>query len=250
MNHKTNRSEIPAVFRPWLLFLTLATLALVFLSPGPGGKERPRANKEFHVTIFPWMVAAEITISDGLDNFSGVSSGPMSDGQRSAMLIGLLLSLVVGPTLLLIGLRDWKSTPVPKRWHPPALLLGAVLVVSTTVPSVILAASQWQTFSTMQEAQKIARERDDMVSTLHHVGRDARQFRILPETLGGGGGTFQGYEIPATLKEDGQFRCEVSGANDTLITLVAVSKSGSGMQITGRMSVSGALRLDIREAKE
>lgn len=250
MNHKTNPSEIPAVFRPWLLFLTLATLVFVFLAPGPAGKEQPGGNKEFQMTVFPWMLAAEITISGGLDTFSGVPVSPISEGQQATMLIGLLLSFVIGPTLLLVGWREWKLSTAPKRWHPPALLLGAVLVVSTTVPSVIFAASQWQTFTTMKEVQNTARERDLMVNILHTIGRDARQFRILPRAMGGGGGTFQGYKIPTDLKGGDQFLCQVSEAADTLITLQAESTSGSRLQITGRMSASGALRLDIQEAKE
>lgn len=250
MNHKTDRSEIPAVFRPWLLFLTLATLALVFLTSGPVGKEQHRVGKEYQLTIFPWMLAAEITISGGLDTFSGLPVGPISDGQRAAMLIGLLLSFVLGPTFLLIGWKEWKAATTPKRWHPPALLLGAVLVVSTAVPSMILAASQWQKFNTMKEVQNTARERDLMINLLHFVGRDARQFRILPQAMGGGGGTFLGYKIPADLMTDDQFLCQVSEATDTVITLQAISTSDARQQIVGRMSATGAMRLDFPEAKE
>ncbi len=248
MNLKTKLSEIPAVFRPWMLFFTLATLALVFLAPGPDGKELYRARNEFQLTIFPWMLAAEITISGGLDTFSGVPANPASVEQRAAMLIGLLLSLVVGPTLLMFGWKGWKLTTVPRHWHPPALLLGTVLVVSTMVPSVVLALSQWHSYKTMREAQDAGRERDLMINMLHFVGRDARQFRILPKAMGGGDGTFQGYKVPTGLQGGGQFLCEVSDAADTLITFHAASVSDPGQQIIGRMSASGALRLDLQEA--
>ncbi|MEX1139919.1 MAG: hypothetical protein WEB33_12070 [Bacteroidota bacterium] len=250
MNHKTDRPEIPAVFRPWLLFLALATLAIVFLTPGLGGKERHQVSKEFQLTVFPWMPAGHITISNGLDTFSGISPNPISEGQRATMLIGLVLSLVVGPTLLLVAWRQWKTTMVPRRWHPPALLLGGVLVVSTMVPPVILAASQWNALESMRRVQDLSRERDLMIHALGKVGRDALQFRILPSSLGGGDGTFRGYRVSEDMKQSDAFSCELIMAADTMITLRAVSASGSRLQITGNVSSAGVMRFDFQESEE
>ena len=89
-----------------------------------------------------------------------------------------------------------------------------------------------------------------MINLLHFVGRDARQFRILPKAMGGGGGTFLGYKIPAGLMRDDQFLCQISEATDTLIILQAISTSDARQQIVGRMSATGAMRLDIQEARK
>ncbi len=151
-------NELSAPFRFWLYSLTVITLLLVFFTDFDTAQSY-RDNREwgFHLTLMPWIEATRITLSNGLDVFSGVPLSPPTDAQRMSMLIGMLLSLIVGPTLLLLGTRAYRQKPQTEGARSYglmlSLILGGILTYTVAIPSVPVAVLQWRVSSSIREAQ-------------------------------------------------------------------------------------------------
>jgi len=245
-NHGTN-NELSAPFRFWLYGLTILTLLLVFLTNfNTAQAYRESRDWGFHLTLMPWIEATRITLVNGFDVFSGVPLSPPTDAQRLTMLVGLLLSLVVGPALLLLGLRISRQKPETARARSYglmlSLMLGGILAYAVAIPSVPVALIQWRVSNSLREAQEQGEQRDQMIGSVGKIVRKAREFRLLPVTFGGGGGSFNGYALSDALakNEFGTYRVESS--SDSLLVVRATPVSSQGQSIVATLEPSGSLR--------
>jgi len=250
---KGGQSELSAPFRFWLYILTAITLLLVFFT-NFDGTQSYHDNWEwgFHVTLMPWIEATRITLSNGLDVFSGVPLSPPTDTQRMSMLVGMLLSLVIGPALLLLGLRAFRQKPQTTGARSYglmlSLILGGILAYTVAIPSVPVAFLQWRVSNSIREAQANGEQRDHLIGSLATITRKAREFRLLPVSFGGGGGSFNGYAVSDVLakSEFGTYRIERS--SDSLLVIRATPLSSQGQSVVATLDRSGALRYRFEDA--
>ena len=71
-----------------------------------------------------------------------------------------------------------------------------LLVLMITLFGIAIAAAIW-----IFGHRNIQVRRDVIVSGIQHIAADAFQYRLRPAAMGGGGGTYQNYSIPAKLRE-------------------------------------------------
>jgi hypothetical protein len=105
----------------------------------------------------------------------------------------------------------------------------------------------------MFSSQSISSNKDAVINDLNNLFANAYQFRIRPTSMGGGGGSYLGYQIPTTLSsnENGTYRPGVitadlvpfiaKSAQDTTRT-IDVSIDATGRPVGSTWSYSGAFQ--------
>jgi len=116
------------------------------------------------------------------------------------------------------------------------IILGVIIVGI----AIAVGISQFGAHST--QANK-----DGVTSSLVNVAANAYQFKIRPTTMGGGGGTYNGYAVPSKMAKDDNGTYAISGTpSATLVTLTGTSSiNGSWVATctaddTGKTSVTYA----------
>jgi hypothetical protein len=115
----------------------------------------------------------------------------------------------------------------------PLILIFVILVFGVAVGAAI-----W-VFGT----KNLEAYRSGIVNDLTHIASDAYLFRMKPAALGGGGGSFGGYAIPAQLRTTGFGVYEVSesSSGDTLILrATATRRLGT---VEARVETTGFLKI-------
>lgn len=102
-----------------------------------------------------------------------------------------------------------------------------LLVIALLVFGVALASAMW-TFS----MKSVSAHRDELISEVTHIASDAFQYRHRPRAIGGGGGSYGGYQIPTSLRKNGHAEFTVSDSAGETLTIEAVSSRGIGMVAT------------------
>jgi hypothetical protein len=74
----------------------------------------------------------------------------------------------------------------------------------------------------------VSSNRDAIVNDLQNLGANAYQFKIRPGTLGGGGGSYTGYQIPRSLRPNANATYSTSAVSNKSITFLATSAVGYG----------------------
>lgn len=82
----------------------------------------------------------------------------------------------------------------------------------------------------------ISVNRDAMVNDMNIVASNAQQHFLRPVALGGGGGTFTGYELPSRLKSTGNGEYKAEGDGRTL-QIIGESVIHNDVSITLTVSV-------------
>ena len=77
-------------------------------------------------------------------------------------------------------------------------------------------------------AQSIESNRDALINDINNLNAHAYQFYIRPTSMGGGGGTFVGYTIPAKMASNDNGTYVPSGLTATTITFTGTSVAGNG----------------------
>jgi hypothetical protein len=233
-------SEFSPIERGVLLLLTTAVLALVFFSSTP--QDQPVVNRGFQLTLHPWITAGGVSVSSGLDVFSGLPLSPPTEGQRLSMLAGVLLGLVVGPTLLLLSWRRSKTQPPGGKSRTRlGFLIGGMLVYALALPAIPIALLQWNNYRSMQAAQAAGEERDEVIYALQLILRDAREYKILPAAEGGGNGTFAGYALPVSLSGNQYGNYEVETRTDSVLILKGVPTHNPSLTTVATLKADGTL---------
>jgi hypothetical protein len=103
----------------------------------------------------------------------------------------------------------------------------------------------------MFSAQSISSNKDAMINDLNNIFANAYQYKIRPGTMGGGGGKYTGYQIPATLSsnENGFYRVttvtdstvafEAKSSQDSTNRTISVSIGADGRPISTSWSYTG-----------
>lgn len=194
----TGEPEFSPGFLRWLITITIGTLVMVFLIEH-GTLRLSSGAMQFRIFPQPWIIAAGITIHEGSQEFQGKGGATSYQTEEFMMLVDLLLLFVVGPTLLLFGWRaSQKHKDEEQRLLRPsniAFVLGGILLVPIVFPAVPGAVTRSLVYRSMKSAQAISEEKDRMMYEMTLIAFDARQFRARPYAMGGGGGSYFGYNI-------------------------------------------------------
>ena len=251
MNQKTETSqekeapEFKPEFIQMLVILTGATLALVFAF------EHVFTNRFSlrydAMTPFPWVIAGGITISDGLTMFSGMTPIPMPISGRLFMLLSVLVPYVIGPTLFFFAWRHRKlgkeaghQTPTLGLWTL-LFVVGGIISFAPAIPSVPIAYIQRSVAHSLRSAQAVQGNRDAIINELNTISWKARQHRILPASLNGGGGSFVGFAMPSELATTDNATYTLV-TTDSMCTLKATSRRFPSAAVTVIIERDGRLR--------
>lgn len=91
----------------------------------------------------------------------------------------------------------------------------------------------------MFSAQSVSSNKDACISDLNNLFANAYQFRIRPTSMGGGGGSYVGYTIPAAIdtNENGIYTTTSVAAD--LVKFKAVSAQAAGRTIDVNLDGTG-----------
>lgn len=73
-------------------------------------------------------------------------------------------------------------------------------------------------------AQSSESNKDSVTSDLVDLAANAYQYKIRPNTLGGGSGSYVNYQIPPKMRRDDNGDYSISSTSSNAITLVGTSK--------------------------
>jgi hypothetical protein len=88
-------------------------------------------------------------------------------------------------------------------------------------------------------SQSVEANRDALISDIENITSHAMQFYYRPTSIGGGGGTFVGYSIPAKMATNENGVYVASGATTTQITITGTSIDGNGTAAVTFSAVTG-----------
>ena len=77
-------------------------------------------------------------------------------------------------------------------------------------------------------SSSVSSNKDAIVNDLQNLAASAYQYKIRPGTLGGGGGSYTGYQIPVKLRPNENANYTTSSISDKSITFLATSALGYG----------------------
>ncbi len=186
-----------------LVALTGATLVLVFLYEHQIFKTSQQLWPRMY--LYPWVVAGGQTIANGLAEFSGRAPELVGLSDRLAGLLGLLFGMVIGPTLFFFGWyyrrKDRASNAATPTLKGASVIyvIGGILTFSVAIPAIPIAYVQRSVSSDLRAAQAIQSNKDAMINEVNAIAFNAYQYRILPQKLGGGNGSYIGYTVPPEL---------------------------------------------------
>ncbi len=113
-----------------------------------------------------------------------------------------------------------------------------LLILMITLFGIAIAGAIW-----IFSQRNIQVRRDSILVELQTIAADAIRYRTRPATLGGGGGKFVRYSIPAKLRSTGFAEYEVTPATspDTII-ISAIATQNIGT-LTARIEPTGVVRV-------
>ncbi|MCX6122019.1 MAG: hypothetical protein NTX44_10445 [Ignavibacteriales bacterium] len=224
-------SEFSPEYLRWFSLTTLGTLLVVLVS---NYGYYPFPDTLFH-TIFhpPAVQASGVTISMGMSEFSG-HTPYTSPKELFSIIIALVLLYLIGPVLWLYSWRVLKQkevagTTITKIFHVWSLLfiLGGALTFRTVIGDLILTTSNRIISAYLYKAQDVQRTKDQLISNLIQVAFEASEYRILPKSMNGGSGSYEGFCLsPQRTKNDlGEFT--IINVRPPMITFLAVSSKNN-----------------------
>lgn len=236
-------AEFSPGFLRWMVTLTAATLILVFWSERISTSFGP----ERWIALQPWTTAAGIIIQQGLEEFSGksIDEGTLA-AARIMILFGVLAGFVIGPTLLLFAWRRFLTEQPAERRQlrltTLAFFFGGILTLPIAIPAIPIAIIQPQIAQSMRSAQAVGEAKDAMLHDLNLIAFDAQQFRARPFTVGGGGGSFFGYNIPLRLADTDNGTYLTIEVSEESVVFKGISKHYPASNITVMLGADGNLR--------
>ena len=97
------------------------------------------------------------------------------------------------------------------------IILGVIIVGIAIAVGIALFGSS-----------SVGSNRDAIVNDLNNLAANAYQYRVRPATMGGGGGTYTGYQVPAVLRPNDNAAYSASNVSPTAITFTGISTMGYG----------------------
>lgn len=239
----TGEQEFSPSFLRWLAALTIATLTFVFATERIGLLKSNQELDSLHRNSLPWVTAGGIVIHQGLSMFSGKDPQPATNEQRLWMVIILLMGSVVGPTLLLVS---WRALTIQPLKSPLSLanigfFFGIIVTSFFFLSTLIVSIVHPQVAESMRKAQALGDHRDQMIADLSHIAFEAIQYRILRRSLGGGAGSYKGYEISPRLKKTSEGEYNQIETKDTTMVILGSSTLYPGSAIKAVYGRNGKL---------
>lgn len=190
--------------------------------------------------VFPWRIAAGWTVVQGITEFSTGSTPQLTDSFRIAALVSLLFMFVLVPCVFLFSWRGYHTHDHEQhtmeeelKSNPSAILplaygIGIALMVMLILPVLSLTLKGELDFRKMQRENDLSAQKDAMVSDVNTVFCDAYQYWILPESMQGGGRTFEHYQIPPPIRHNQGRTYSTIIATDNILKLQGYSGVGDG----------------------
>jgi hypothetical protein len=232
MNQKietsTERKEFTRPFLPVLVLLTIVALSATIIQQQKetnSSWHNDFTHEEYHrLSVFPWVVAGAHSLYNGLNAFSGEQFEYPPSAIRFGVLAGLLFTFVFCPTIFLFLWRDRRLEKKQFFRDRPMSVAGlgygvcgvmTLFMVITILPIAIL---REKVQTSLQAAQTIQSNKDDLINTINAIVIDMKQYQILPKRLGGGEGSCNGYLLRSDLARtsDGTFSTSVTNDSITI----------------------------------
>lgn len=140
----------------------------------------------------PQVIAARIRSQEGIDRFGGIQEERQWQGDLTGLLALLTLVFLVGPSLLVWGIRArarWYHAPPPRRGTvriAAALTIGGFVVLSQAA-TIIAAIQSQKRFTLMMEDIRSSAEWEALSSEAVLMARKAQVLYFLPPKDGGCG---------------------------------------------------------------
>ena len=237
--NEEKKSEFSPMFLRWLVSLTIVTLLFLFF----GDYVFPRNAVRLAFIPVPWTMAGGFVIEQALDLFSGRELPPISMEKNIAMLTGLLMAFVIGPTLLFFSWRRLLTGPKQSKLNPSIIgfVFGVIFMSSGVLGTIASAIIHPQVAASMREAQALGENRDEVISGMRRVSLDAYQYKIMPKSYAGGGGSYMGYEVPSVLRKLETNEFIATSVTDTCLTITGSSTKYPGAGVQGVYDRQGRL---------
>ncbi|MEX2117875.1 MAG: hypothetical protein WEB37_13415 [Bacteroidota bacterium] len=94
---------------------------------------------------------------------------------------------------------------------------------------------------TMFTASSVGSNRDAVISDMTNLSANAYQYRISPNTMGGGGGDYSAYVVPPTLTTNENGSYSIGTTNASTITFTGRSSQYTADSVTGTYGPGGKL---------
>ncbi len=115
-----------------------------------------------------------------------------------------------------------------------------LLILMITLFGIAIAGAIW-----IFGQRNIQVRRDSMFADVNRIAADAYQYRLRPASMGGGGGSYARYSVPAKLRSTPLADYEISqtsSADTLIITVTAAQNIGT---ITASVDPGGAVRIAL-----
>ena len=139
-----------------------------------------------------YVVAGGIRVSEAIAAFSGKSVQGIWGTGHTMVIISMVLSYILGPALLLRGLKARKQWLAEKPAGRSSLLIlvmtatgGYIVALGLLLPPLTAVASS-TSFQRMKSESYVNAMRDRVEASLSVLGFQAQQLRLMPEAKGGG----------------------------------------------------------------
>ncbi len=94
---------------------------------------------------------------------------------------------------------------------------------------------------TMFSSSSIQSNKDGIINDLNNLAANAYQYRIRPTTMGGGGGNYTNYVIPAKLQSNSNGQYSTTAVNPASINFRGVSSQAATNIVTCTLDSTGSL---------
>lgn len=90
----------------------------------------------------------------------------------------------------------------------------------------------------LMNASSYTANRDAMINDMNNIAADAQKHYIKPIIMGGGGGSFRGYELPDNISRTGNGSYRLDDANESEIGIIGESVIHPDIEVTLTLTLS------------
>jgi hypothetical protein len=206
MYQKTESSEFGPGFLWQICLLTILAIGFGMFSQKLFWPEKIEPMRSYTTVLFPWVIAGGHTIGNGLLAFGGKPPELPTPRDEASALAGLLIAVVLCPTIFLLEWRRRRVFEATKHERQPLkvssvfyALTGAITLYMAAAMLPITIASE-SARTSLRHAVAVQFNRDAIINEMNLIEIDLLQYYILPKKLGGGNHTYDGFRLRQQLK--------------------------------------------------